>query len=137
MKITIKLFCVLIALLFCLTACSAQTSAQTTASDDDHSEPIALTADAFSAMHLSVNDADIYNKEVIIRQPSSEKFTDSQAELQKMEILRGKETSVNYKESFRGAYGDLFSQYLSEEGNLEIIYLNQTNKIKQITANRD
>ncbi|MGM9646944.1 MAG: hypothetical protein ACI3YH_02290 [Eubacteriales bacterium] len=134
MKITIRLFCILLAMLFCLTACSDSSLAQV---DDDEQPKITLKADTFSAMHFSVNDADIYNKEVIIRQHPSEKFTDSDAEQEKVLMLGGKEISTNYVESFTDFKGGQANKYQSSDGIVSFTCSEATHEIYSIRASRD
>lgn len=137
MKFIIRIISIALALLFCLTACSGQPAAQTTASNDELPEPITLTADTFSAMHLSVNDADILTDDATIRVQGTDEFVDTESASQMTLSYDNNSHSVFYKQSYIGAYGNQFDQYQSETESLAVHYLNKTNKITQITATRD
>ncbi len=133
MKITTKLFCILLAILFCLTACS-DSSKQINAEEQPQ---VTLKADAFSAMHLSVSDADVYNDKVVIRTATSETFTNFDTEQEKILILSGKEISTNYVESFKDFKGEQANKYQSSDEKVYFTCSESTHEIYRIRATRD
>lgn len=138
MKTTTRLFCPLLAILFCLTACSDQKKTPTTTPQPDEKPPetIILTADTFSAMHLGASDTGIYNDQAIIRQYNSEKFSESNADQQKLLAYGEKEVILTYVESFVNFTGNKVHKYQSTGGVASLIYYDESQKLSSITATR-
>lgn len=130
MKSTTRFFSILFATLFCLTACAGQTDV------NDRPEPITLTADSFSAMHLSASDANILNDQAVIRSQNTNPFVDANANTQADLSLKNNPITVAYKETLMDTYGNQINHYQSTDGKIEAKYDKENGKLVQITATK-
>ncbi len=130
MKRIARLFCVGLTVLLALSGCSENQT-------PDSIEKIVLTADSFSAMHMSVSDSDVWSSEAKIWKQHSEaykEFQDSEASPEMQLTLKNKSVALKYKSSWLADDGVLCSEYRSENGNIIARYRNDSGKLYRIIA---
>lgn len=137
MKHTIRLLCIGMALLCCVSGCNKKTDAeQTTLSEQV--EPITLTADSFSPMHLSVSDSGLLGENAVFWTSNVEaykEFHDSESD--KSIKLNGKSVTLNYRNSWWDNNGWQYDAYQSEDDLIEARYSNSTGKLTWLWAEQN
>lgn len=114
MKLTIRCLCIILTLLFVLSGCSAHSDVKQTQSP----EKVTLTADFFSAMHLSVSDLETWSDAAIIWAQNSEaykEFQDSRALPEREVTWENKSVNLKYQSSWLTDDGVLRNEYSSDE----------------------
>lgn len=128
MKHTIRLLCIGMALLCCLSGCNKKTDAEQTNLID----PITLTADSFSPMHLSVSDSGLLGENAVFWTSNSEAYKEfhaSESLPDKSIELNNESVALKYQKSCLGNNGTQYDEYSSESGNTVARYLNDSGKL--------